>query len=128
MDLSISGPVPFRARWDSRKKLLNDGEDVILDLSPHWSTLAKPVAVLVVALAATIAGYVVQPPVGYVFAVVLLWSPAGWRCGSPGGRTPTSWSPPTGSSTARGSIAKHGKEIPLERVNDIRSNRACSSA
>lgn len=101
------------------KKMLNDGEDVILDLRPHWSTLSKPVAVLVVALAATIAGYVVSHPVGYVLAVVLLIA-AGWVGIKVLERQNINFVVTTDRIVYRsGVIAKHGKEIPLERVNDI---------
>jgi uncharacterized membrane protein YdbT with pleckstrin-like domain len=100
-------------------KLLNDGEDVILDLKPHWSTLAKPVAVLVVVLAATIAGYVMKPPVGLVLAVLLLVT-AGWVGIRVLRRNATNFVVTTDRLIYRsGVIAKHGKEIPLGRVNDI---------
>jgi uncharacterized membrane protein YdbT with pleckstrin-like domain len=100
-------------------KLLNDGEDVILDLKPHWSTLAKPVAVLVVVLAATIAGYVMKPPVGLVLAVLLLVT-AGWVGLRVLRRNATNFVVTTDRLIYRsGVIAKHGKEIPLGRVNDI---------
>jgi uncharacterized membrane protein YdbT with pleckstrin-like domain len=100
-------------------KLLNDGEDVILDLKPHWSTLAKPVAVLVVVLAATIAGYVRKPPVGLVLAVLLLVT-AGWVGIRVLRRNATNFVVTTDRLIYRsGVIAKHGKEIPLGRVNDI---------
>jgi len=100
-------------------KMLNDGEDVILDITPHWSTLVRPVAALVVVLVATIVGYAVLQPVGYVLAVVLL-ATAGWTGIKVLERQNTNFVVTTDRIVYRsGVIAKHGKEIPLERVNDI---------
>ena len=39
-------------------KLLNEGEEVVLDLHPHWWYLSRPVAVAVVLLVATVASVV----------------------------------------------------------------------
>jgi len=101
------------------KKLLNDGEDVILDLEPHWSTLAKPVAVLVVVLAATIVAFVLSHLAGLIVGVVLLVTLA-WVGLRVIRRRNTNFVLTTDRLLYRsGVIAKHGKEIPLERVNDI---------
>jgi uncharacterized membrane protein YdbT with pleckstrin-like domain len=101
------------------RKMLNDGEDVIIDLVPHWSTLAKPVAALVVVLAATIAGFIVNNILGYVLAVVLLIT-VGWVALRWARRHTTNFVVTTDRLIYRsGIVAKHGKEIPLERVNDI---------
>jgi uncharacterized membrane protein YdbT with pleckstrin-like domain len=101
------------------RKLLNDGEDVIVDLVPHWSTLVKPVAALVVVLAATIVGFIVTTVLGYVLAVALAVV-AGWVVLRVLRRQTTNFVVTTDRLVYRsGIIAKHGKEIPLERVNDI---------
>lgn len=101
------------------RKLLNDGEDVIIDLVPHWSTLAKPVAALVVALAATIAGYTFNHTLGFVLAIGLLVV-AGWVAVRVARRQTTNFVVTTDRLVYRsGIVAKHGKEIPLDRVNDI---------
>jgi len=101
------------------KKLLNDGEDVILDLEPHWSTLAKPVAVLVVVLAGTIAAFVLSHLAGLIVGVLLLVTLA-WVGLRVIRRRNTNFVLTTDRLLYRsGVIAKHGKEIPLERVNDI---------
>jgi uncharacterized membrane protein YdbT with pleckstrin-like domain len=100
-------------------KLLNDGEDVILDLQPHWSTLARPVAALVVVLAATIIVATVSRLAGLVLAVVLL-AVAAWVGVRVLRRHTTNFVVTTDRLVYRsGIVAKHGKEIPLERVNDI---------
>ena len=103
------------------KKLLNDGEDLILDLEPHWSTLAKPVAVLVVVLAVAIATFVVfNNDVASLIAGVVLLVTIGWVALRVIRRRNTIFVLTTDRLLYRsGIISKHGKEIPLERVNDI---------
>jgi uncharacterized membrane protein YdbT with pleckstrin-like domain len=102
------------------EKLLNDNEDVVLDLRPNWSTLVKPVAAVVAAIAATVGlttvGNTIVDFIGAgVIVVALIYfgiSYAHW--------TTTSFVVTTDRLVYRvGVLAKHGKEIPLERVNDI---------
>ena len=101
------------------RKLLNDGEDVVIDLVPHWSTMVKPVAALVVVAAATIVGFIVTTVLGYVLAVALVVV-AGWVGLRILRRQTTNFVVTTDRLVYRsGIVAKHGKEIPLERVNDI---------
>ena len=101
------------------RKLLNDGEVVVLDLVPNWSTLAKPVAALVVVLAATIVGALVNTILGIVLAVVLVVV-IGWVGVRVLRRHTTNFVVTTDRLVYRsGIVSKHGKEIPLERVNDI---------
>ncbi len=45
-------------------KLLNDGEEVVLDLHPHWWFFAGPLVALVLSVAATIAVMVLDLPDG----------------------------------------------------------------
>ncbi len=102
-----------------QKKLLNDGEDVILDLEPHWSTLAKPVALLVVVLAATIGAFVLNTLAGLIVGVVLVLT-AAWVGQRIIRRRNINFVLTTDRLVYRsGIVSKHGKEIPLERVNDI---------
>ena len=101
------------------RRLLNDGEEVVCDLVPHWSTLAKPVAAVVVAFAATIAGALVNRWLGIALAVVLVIV-AAWAALRVARRQCTNFVVTTDRLVYRtGVVAKHGKEIPLERVNDI---------
>jgi uncharacterized membrane protein YdbT with pleckstrin-like domain len=101
------------------RKLLNDGEVVVLDLVPNWSTLAKPVAALVAVLAATIVGALVNTILGIVLAVALVVV-IGWVALRVLRRHTTNFVVTTDRLVYRsGIVSKHGKEIPLERVNDI---------
>lgn len=100
-------------------RLLNDGEDVVLDLRPHWSTLVKPVALLVVVLVATVVGSVLNRYLGRALAIVLLVAVVATAIRILR-RNTTNFVVTTDRLIYRsGMVAKQGKEIPLERVNDI---------
>jgi uncharacterized membrane protein YdbT with pleckstrin-like domain len=102
-------------------KLLNDGEEVVLDLRPHWSTLAAPVFAVV---AVTVAGFGVAAAannnvVDYLFAAAVVLTIATlvvrWLVW-----TNTNFVLTSDRLIYRtGVLAKHGHEIPLERINDI---------
>lgn len=104
------------------RKLLNDGEDIALDLHPHWEFFAKSVAALVVAVA--LGTYVLtlgDPPAiaeavtGVLVLVALVYF----------GLTYARWATTNFVVTTdrliyrHGVLAKHGIEIPLERVNTV---------
>ena len=102
------------------QKLLNDNEDVILDLRPHWWTLSKPVTSVVVSLVllgvlwkfAGGWGGVAGAALTIVALVFFALRYAKW--------TTTNFVVTTDRLVYRvGVVAKRGKEIPLERVNDI---------
>jgi uncharacterized membrane protein YdbT with pleckstrin-like domain len=102
------------------QRLLNDNEDVILDLRPHWFTLARPVGAVVLALVLLgvlwnffhAVGALVGAAVTVVALVYFGLRYAKW--------TTTSFVVTTDRLVYRvGVVAKRGKEIPLERVNDI---------
>jgi len=97
------------------RKLLNDGEDVVLDLHPHWEFLVKQATVL---LAAVVVGVVVltkdlpgwvEATVGVAVLAALLWF----------GTTYAKWVTSDRLIYRHGVLAKHGIEIPLERVNTV---------
>jgi uncharacterized membrane protein YdbT with pleckstrin-like domain len=102
-------------------KLLNDNEEVVLDLRPHWSKLFWPVTFLVLAIivsifisvkwgnTATGVGSAIICVAALVFFVFryMRW-------------TTTNFVVTTDRLVYRsGVVSKHGREIPLERVNDI---------
>ena len=105
--------------------LLNESEEVVLDLRPHWAKLFFPVVWVVVAIAATAASAVLGalPVVTLVLlgllavAVVLLLARyVRW--------TTTNFVVTTERLIHReGIIAKMGIEIPLDRVQTIRFNQ-----
>jgi uncharacterized membrane protein YdbT with pleckstrin-like domain len=107
-------------------KLLNEREEIVLDLRPHWLFLFGPAAAVVAAGAAAIA-FLVLDLHDYVFlaslgAVVLavLWLMGRWAKW-----VTTNFVVTTDRLIYRsGVVAKRGMEIPLERVNNIAFNQS----
>ena len=110
-------PVPFPP------KLLNDDEEIVLDLHPHWWFFAKPLAVLVLAVVFgilaltndTIDYGAVQAVAAVAVVVSLVWFLV----------TYAQWATTNFVVTSdrliyrHGVLAKKGIEIPLERVNTV---------
>lgn len=110
------------------RKLLNDGEELVLDLRPHWIYLAPSLSSLIVAV---IVGIIVitqvpngwanwvNPPVGLIVLVILVWF----------GIRYAKWTTTNFVLThdrvvsRRGVLAKSGMEIPLERINTVTFNQ-----
>jgi uncharacterized membrane protein YdbT with pleckstrin-like domain len=104
------------------RKLLNDSEDIVLDLHPHWWFLARPLAALV---GSSLLGiYVLSrgdpPAIVEVLTAVLVLVTLAWF-----GITYAKWATTNFVITTdrliyrHGVLAKHGVEIPLERVNTV---------
>ncbi len=108
--------------------MLNQNEDLVLDLHPHWWYFAESVGVLIPAVVAEI--YISAkidggfwnflPKVsGAVFAVAALW--VGWKY--------MLWRTTHFAVTSyrviyqKGFFSKQGIEIPLERVNNVNFNQ-----
>ena len=102
-------------------KLLNDGEEVVLDLHPHWWFFAGPLAALVLTVAATIAVMVLDLPDWLWFALLALTAlNVLWLLVRLAKWSTTNFVVTTDRLIHRsGVLAKKGKEIPLERLNDI---------
>ncbi len=103
-------------------KLLSEGEDVVLDMHPHWKRLVLPLLSLVVVLA--LAGYLLAvvgdgrlQVVVAVAAVVLLVAFTvvpflRWRT--------TLFVVTNRRVVVRtGVLARQGRDVPLSRINDI---------
>ncbi len=103
------------------RRLLNEDEDVVLDLHPHWWFLIEPLAALV---AAVVLGIVVlsedlhdiiQGITGVLVLVALGWFVLRYLQW-----VTTHFVITTDRLIYRhGVLAKHGIEIPLERVNTV---------
>ena len=103
------------------RKLLNDHEDIILDLRPHWWFLSGPIAAVVLTVALTIfvaaIGAASAVPIA---ALVLVLGAVLWLSVRLLRWTTTNFVVTTDRLIFRtGVLSKHGREIPLERVNDI---------
>jgi len=105
------------------RKFLNDGEDIVLDLHPHWWYFVKPVSTLVLLLVGVGFAYNIDylPLVLLGLALInLLW--LGWRY--------LTWVTNNFVLTTsrlvdrKGVLAKHAREIPLERINDLSINQS----
>ena len=103
------------------RKLLNDHEDIVLDLRPHWWFLSGPAAVAVIVAVATIAVFVkVDNGAARLAMLVLLLVALLWLGARYLRWTTTNFVVTTDRIIYRsGVVAKHGREIPLERLNDI---------
>ncbi|HEV7762877.1 MAG TPA: PH domain-containing protein [Acidimicrobiales bacterium] len=105
------------------RKLLNDDEDVVLDLHPHWWFFAPHIAALVGTLAIGVAllALVKDPPGALLVVAGLLLI----GCLLVFGVRYSQWITINFVVTTdrliyrHGVIAKHGIEIPLERVNTV---------
>jgi uncharacterized membrane protein YdbT with pleckstrin-like domain len=106
------------------KKLLNEGEEIILDLRPHWWRLVKPVAVTLLAIVAEIVvlsmnlhgnARVADIPLAAIAVASIIWLVAAWLRW-----TNTQFIVTSDRLISRtGVLAKRGREIPLDRLNDI---------
>jgi uncharacterized membrane protein YdbT with pleckstrin-like domain len=102
-------------------KLLNEGEEVVLDLRPHWWFLSGPVGLVVAALIATIASWASGAPRALSIALVaVLLITLAWLLIRYAKWTTTSFVLTSHRLVHRaGVLAKAGREIPLDHINDI---------
>ncbi len=122
MKVAQAHPPRYRSRMAFPKRLLVEGEELVLDLRPHWIMLVAPaiVAVLVVigwiAAAAKWDGVPVFVALAAGAAPILYYSV----------RKSIQWGTEHFVVTSdrlirrQGLIAKHSMEIPLEHINDVR--------
>ena len=107
------------------RRLLNDGEEIALDINPHWWFLSRPVAASLVSgilflwLLVTLDGAVWQTGLKWIIGILalasLVWLGLRWLAW----RT-THFVITSDRVIARqGVFAKSGIEIPLERVNNV---------
>jgi membrane protein YdbS with pleckstrin-like domain len=122
--------MPGSTSWGGRsvrrvafsRRLLNEDEDLVLDLHPHWWFLIEPMAALVAATVLGIWALASYDPPGWLQAPlgVVVLAALGWF-----GLRYLQWITTNFVVTTdrliyrHGVIAKHGIEIPLERVNTV---------
>ncbi|HVA74059.1 MAG TPA: PH domain-containing protein [Acidimicrobiales bacterium] len=104
-----------------RSRRLNEGEEVVLDLHPHWWYLAGPVATIVAVIAGAIAALAESAPPAAGWAVVAaLVASAGWlllrylRW-----RTSRFILTTSRLIERRGVLSRTSREIPLMGLSDI---------
>lgn len=103
---------------------LNEGEEIVLDQRPHWFFLAGPVIALVatlvlaVAVSSRVEGDL--QPVALVPALLLVGASLLWVLVRYAKWATTSFVITTDRLIHRhGVLSKSGREIPLERLNDV---------
>lgn len=109
------------------RRLLTEGEEIVLDLRPHWIALLKPVLWTIVI--GSVAGFfwvmagpksdvLTQMRLAIVAVALVLWIPL---AAVPAVRWRFTLFVLTNERviTRSGVIAKHSKEIPLETINDV---------
>jgi membrane protein YdbS with pleckstrin-like domain len=102
-------------------RLLNDGEEVVIDVRPHWWYIAGPVVVLAVVIAGGVAVAVASVPswVDWVEIAALALA-AAWMIGRYARWASTSLVVTTSRLIRRtGVLARNCREIPLAALNDI---------
>ena len=106
------------------RRLLNEGEELVLDLRPHWWFFSGPVALLIASLVVLVVardapGLATLAVVGVVLASLV------WLLARYGRWATTNFVVTSDRLIYRsGVIAKKGVEIPLERVNTVFSNQS----
>jgi uncharacterized membrane protein YdbT with pleckstrin-like domain len=103
------------------RKLLNDEEEIVLDLHPHWWFFFQPLAALLVSVALGAYLFAIDAPVwaGYPVALVIVVC-LGWFAIVYAQWLTTNFVVTTDRLIYRhGVVYKHGIEIPLERVNTV---------
>jgi uncharacterized membrane protein YdbT with pleckstrin-like domain len=105
---------------------LSDGEEIVLDLHPHWSRLALPVLVLLVTCLLAGFGVALIPKGGGqaierwilvgIAAIVVIWFTV-----LPYLRWITTRYVLTNDRLVirTGILARHGRDVPLNRINDV---------
>ena len=101
------------------RKYLNEGEEVILDLRPHWFYLAGPASTLVIAL--VLALWVRDRSDWILFPVLLLALVSLlWFLGRYAKWVTTNFALTSDRLIYRSGVgSRQGREIPLERINDV---------
>lgn len=109
--------MPFPSR------LLTDGEEVVVELRPHWVTLGWPLVAAVAAIVLAIGVVAAFPtiPIGVVYLLVaMVVAAALWLSGRMVRWFTTSLVVTTSRLVQRsGVVARRGLELRLERVNQL---------
>jgi uncharacterized membrane protein YdbT with pleckstrin-like domain len=104
-----------------RSFVLNPGEEVVVDVRPHWWYLAGPVATVVVVIAGAAAAGIESAPTWAIWAVLvvlglaLIWLVARYIRWASTRLLVTN----TRLIERRGIISRRGREIPLSALTDI---------
>ena len=103
------------------RKLLNEGEDVVLDLHPHWWFFVGPTLAFAASVGVAIGvASLTHNGVAVLFAFLLMALTALWWVARYIKWVTTNFVVTTDRLVFRsGVLSKSGREIPLDRLNDI---------
>ena len=103
------------------RKLLNDTEEVVLDLNPHWWFMATPTVALALALVAGLLSLVfgLHDIIQVLAGVAILAALGYWGARAMDWRTTNFVVTSDRLIYRHGVFTKKGIEIPLERVNNV---------
>lgn len=106
-------------------KLLNDREELILDLRPHWLAVALPTVLLVVAILVGLVAAILDwpTPLLWIALIVIVVALANFLIRLLGWSNTNFVLTSDRIITRRGVLTKSGIEIPLERVNTVFFNQ-----
>lgn len=106
------------------RKLLNEGEDIVLDLRPHWWMLVKPALAVAASSALVLAANAIENDLPTYAALIVLLVAVAWLVTRYLVWVTTNFVVTTDRLVYRaGVLGKSGREIPLERLNDIAVNQ-----
>lgn len=113
--------VPYDARMPYPRKLLNPGEEMVLDLHPHWWYFAKQAGSLAGAVVlAVVVAWLTEVDALTWITVVLVLVAAAWILYSYLVWVKTHFVLTSDRLiTRKGIISRSGVQIPLERVNNV---------
>ena len=107
------------------QKLLNDGEVVALDLRPHWWYMSEPTGALLGSIVLGVVALQTDIAVIKIVCALLLLFCLGWFGIRYAKWTSTNFVVTSDRVIHRyGVIAKHGIEIPLDRINTVFFNQS----
>lgn len=105
-------------------KLLNDGEEIVLDLRPHWIALARPFLAVVASLVLAVVALILDLVPLEVLALILIVVALVYFVSHFLGWSRTMFVVTTDRIISRrGVLTKSGIEIPLERINTVFFNQ-----
>ena len=107
-------------------KLLQPGEDVVLDIHPHWWSLAGPIVTLVAAVAiAVYVGTTLDHDVATLGTIALIALAALWLLVRFLRWVTTSFVLTTERIVFRvGVLRRNTRELPIERVNEVETSQS----
>src|SRR5688572_4749979 len=121
-------PCYLRPMAPFPRKLLAEHEKIVFDLKPHWIALVRPLFWAILFVALWIGAFVVIDPektVGLIISIIAVAAICYFTVFPIARWATTHFVLTTDRLITRfGIVAKHSREIPLERINDVTFNQS----